>query len=204
MGKPIAKARSSTTESAGSYQARPISRASTTSAHTANEQPLSQRRHTSGPIAPVAQYVQSQYQTASNPAQTANLLGEQMARPHQESPIDPSLQSALQESRSRMPLSGGYDRTGQSHTMQEQQLFYQSKENTPFAGGDIEHQQDEFVSVDPQKKKGTNTSAANDQELRRLYQENKGRTLRDIADTVLAEERGPRSEKTKQIFAMIW
>ena len=54
------------------------------------------------------------------------------------------------------------------------------------------------------KKKGSASSIANDQELKRLYQENKTRTLRDVASSVLQEERGPRAEKTKQIFGMIW
>lgn len=53
-------------------------------------------------------------------------------------------------------------------------------------------------------KKGSATSIANDMELRRLYNENKGRPLIEVAHEVITHERGPRSEKTKQIFAMLW
>ena len=64
--------------------------------------------------------------------------------------------------------------------------------------------QDESGTGDNKKKKGSASSMANDQELRRLYRENKGRSLKEVASQVLANERGPRSEKTKQIFAMLW
>lgn len=54
------------------------------------------------------------------------------------------------------------------------------------------------------KKKGSASSLANDLELRRLFKENHHRSLKEVASSVLANERGPRSEKTKQIFAMNW
>ena len=57
---------------------------------------------------------------------------------------------------------------------------------------------------DIRKKKGSASSIANDQELRRLFKENHHRSLKDIASSVLQNERGPKSEKTKQIFAMNW
>ena len=80
---------------------------------------------------------------------------------------------------------------------------FQDRENDSFLSIN-DGSQDEAGSGKPQKKKGSASSVANDQELRRLYQENKERNLKDVADSVLQEERGPRSEKTKQIFAMIW
>lgn len=54
------------------------------------------------------------------------------------------------------------------------------------------------------KKKGSASSIANDNELRKLFAANKDRDLDDVAASVLANERGPKSEKTKQIFAMNW
>lgn len=59
-------------------------------------------------------------------------------------------------------------------------------------------------TTDGRKKKGSASSIANDIELRKLFRENVGRSLKDVAAQVLANERGPRSEKTKQIFAMLW
>ena len=59
-------------------------------------------------------------------------------------------------------------------------------------------------ATDGRKKKGSASSIANDIELKKLFRENVGRSLKDVAAQVLANERGPRSEKTKQIFAMLW
>lgn len=58
--------------------------------------------------------------------------------------------------------------------------------------------------TDGRKKKGSASSIANDLELKKLFRENVGRSLKDVATQVLANDRGPRSEKTKQIFAMLW
>ena len=68
---------------------------------------------------------------------------------------------------------------------------------------------DENIQSDPgagdiKKKKGSASSIANDQELRKLFRENHHRDLKDVAAEVLVHERGPKSEKTKQIFAMNW
>lgn len=63
---------------------------------------------------------------------------------------------------------------------------------------------DDNGTTDGRKKKGSASSLANDLELNKLFEENKGRSLREVAAQVLAHECGPRSEKTKQIFAMLW
>ncbi|KAI4206084.1 MAG: hypothetical protein LQ348_001084 [Seirophora lacunosa] len=57
---------------------------------------------------------------------------------------------------------------------------------------------------DGRKKKGNASSIANDLELKKLFRDNAGRSLKEVAAQILANERGPRSEKTKQIFAMLW
>ncbi|KAL9602598.1 MAG: hypothetical protein Q9219_001742 [cf. Caloplaca sp. 3 TL-2023] len=59
-------------------------------------------------------------------------------------------------------------------------------------------------AADGRRKKGSASSIANDIELKKLFRENAGRSLKEVAAQVLANERGPRSEKTKQIFAMLW
>lgn len=67
-----------------------------------------------------------------------------------------------------------------------------------------EQTQDDAGAGDTRKKKGSASSIANDNELRKLFAANKDRDLNDVAASVLANERGPKSEKTKQIFAMNW
>ena len=61
-------------------------------------------------------------------------------------------------------------------------------------------EQDEGFGDGSRRKKGSATSQANDNELRKLFQENQGRSLSDLARQV--SER--RSEKDKQIFGMFW
>ena len=67
-----------------------------------------------------------------------------------------------------------------------------------------EQTQDDTGAGETRKKKGSASSIANDNELRKLFAANKDRDLNDVAASVLANERGPKSEKTKQIFAMNW
>ena len=55
------------------------------------------------------------------------------------------------------------------------------------------------------KRKGTSSSLANDQELRRLLQQYQGKTLQNVASEVQKNEgSGGKSEKAKQVFAMLW
>ena len=67
-----------------------------------------------------------------------------------------------------------------------------------------EQTQDDTGAGEMRKKKGSASSIANDNELRKLFAANKDRNLNEVAASVLANERGPKSEKTKQIFAMNW
>ena len=61
-------------------------------------------------------------------------------------------------------------------------------------------------NMDAQSKagKGGAASLANDRELRDILTKNQHRNLTDVAAEVIATERTSKSEKTKQLFAMIW
>ena len=54
------------------------------------------------------------------------------------------------------------------------------------------------------RRKGSSATATNDKELRELLARNDGRALPDVAQEVIAKERTPQAEKTKQLFAMLW
>lgn len=55
------------------------------------------------------------------------------------------------------------------------------------------------------RKKGSSSSLANDNELRKLLRQYEGYTLKQMASEVLKHEgAGGKSEKVKQVFAMIW
>ncbi|KAL8997466.1 MAG: hypothetical protein Q9169_003246 [Polycauliona sp. 2 TL-2023] len=81
---------------------------------------------------------------------------------------------------------------------------YDGRDPSAFEQTSGEQAVDENGTTDSRKKKGSASSIANDIELKKLFVENKGRPLKEVAAQVLANERGPRSEKTKQIFAMLW
>lgn len=55
------------------------------------------------------------------------------------------------------------------------------------------------------RRKGTASSVANDQELRRLLTQYQGKSLKEVAAEVQKNEgAGGKSEKAKQVFAMLW
>jgi regulatory factor X len=58
--------------------------------------------------------------------------------------------------------------------------------------------------VDEKKKKGSAYTATNDKELREMLTRNDGRALKEVAQEVIATERTPKAEKSKQLFAMLW
>lgn len=53
-------------------------------------------------------------------------------------------------------------------------------------------------------KKLSKSSAANELEMRQLFQANKHRSLPEIATELHGNERGPQSERQRQVFAMLW
>lgn len=44
----------------------------------------------------------------------------------------------------------------------------------------------------------------NDQEMRELFTRNNHRSLQDVAKELHGNERGPSSERSRQLFAMLW
>lgn len=84
---------------------------------------------------------------------------------------------------------------------------------TSFMGVDspmLEGRSDELDDVDSlaggngTSKKSSKSSAANELEMRQLFHNNKTRTLPEVATELHGNERGPQSERTRQVFAMLW
>lgn len=66
-------------------------------------------------------------------------------------------------------------------------------------------EQDEVDSVaGAPAKKASKSSAANELEMRQLFQANKHRSLPEVATELHGNERGPQSERQRQVFAMLW
>ena len=88
----------------------------------------------------------------------------------------------------------------QPHHGHSQSRQFDSIENQSPAPDDSEN-----TEAGPKKKKGAATSLANDAELRRLLAQYTGRCLKDVAAEVQRKEGGEgKSEKAKQVFAMLW
>ncbi|KAI8959108.1 RFX DNA-binding domain-containing protein [Daldinia sp. FL1419] len=63
---------------------------------------------------------------------------------------------------------------------------------------------DSLASRTQSSKPSSRTSANNELEMRQLFQANKQRTLAEVAKELHGNERGPNSERARQIFAMLW
>ncbi|KAF5658104.1 cephalosporin C regulator [Fusarium heterosporum] len=56
----------------------------------------------------------------------------------------------------------------------------------------------------PSKPASTRSSANNELEMRQLFGINRHRSLQEVAGELHGNERGPNSERTRQVFAMLW
>lgn len=68
---------------------------------------------------------------------------------------------------------------------------------------DEQDEVDSIAGAGPAKKP-SKSSAANELEMRQLFQANKHRGLPEIAAELHGNERGPQSERQRQVFAMLW
>lgn len=128
----------------------------------------------------------------------------QLTDPSHEIAIDPLLQDHITGVQTM-----SVDRTYTGHPSQTRPVVdhhksFDTRANQFPVSLNDEQTQDDTGVGETRKKKGSASSIANDQELRRLFAENKHIDLQEVASQVLAHERGPRSEKTKQVFAMNW
>ena len=206
MAHGITRPRSNTSGSTTSSRPRPISRASTASLNTACAQPAQpyQILPESSRTAQLqsAHSIQLDHRTEDKITLSEQQLADRNL--HQNNAIDPSLQDSAtqaQEEVVKHPFDGNNDAMrylmNHNHSLDGQgQQFVLTFTD--------EQTQDDAGAGGTRKKKGSASSIANDNELRKLFAANKDRDLNDVAASVLANERGPKSEKTKQIFAMNW
>ena len=194
-------------DTAGSnHSRRSKSRASTASAHSNSTQTIQQSQQTPQSLQSFpTQHAHVQTQSSLyTPEEMVARAKQQLINPTQNFALDPTLQNQTNRERALSadhPLNGNQALTSAS---MGQYYSFHGKENQPLENVTEEQPQDDNATGDGRKKKGSASSIANDLELRRLFRENQGRSLKDVAAQVLANERGPRSEKTKQIFAMLW
>jgi regulatory factor X, other len=64
---------------------------------------------------------------------------------------------------------------------------------------------DSVAAAAPGHRSGASrTSANNEREMQLLFQASKHRSLQDVARELHGNERGPNSERQRQVFAMLW
>lgn len=61
-----------------------------------------------------------------------------------------------------------------------------------------------FASAPGNGRPANRSSANNEHEMRQLFQSHKHRSLQEVAEELHGNERGPNSERTRQVFAMLW
>lgn len=204
MASQALRPRSNTAGSNNSL--RPKSCASTASAASASTQLIQQYQHT---IEPAQQFIPRNTHTpiaslSYTPEEMITRSEQQLTNPNQGFMLDPSLQAHIKHDTTfsaEHPFSVTPSLPG---AQMSQYHSFEGSESHTLDNANEEHLREHHGVGDGKKKKGSASSIANDIELRRLFRDNQGRSLKEVAAQVLANERGPKSEKTKQIFAMLW
>lgn len=103
----------------------------------------------------------------------------------------------------------GYPSETASQPSQTNGLQAQAMEHHAYHSSLIPQPQQHFMappmeSEDKRKKGSASGSATNDKELRQLLAQNENRDLKDVAAEVIQNDRTSKSEKSKQLFAMLW
>ncbi|KAI1103249.1 RFX DNA-binding domain-containing protein [Jackrogersella minutella] len=191
-----------------SRHSRDMSRASTASIHSATTQPNLDHisHHNSFPD----QWMTSNHAQLKDIASSVQPMpsGDMMLRPAsqmqtQSFPIGSSMHPAV------APHMQQYTPQSNLHHAVSTETF---GANASFTDGDSqmmdrdEHDEVESLAGPPAgpKPASSRTSANNELEMRQLFQTNKHRSLGDVAKELHGNERGPNSERARQIFAMLW
>ncbi|KAG9231647.1 RFX DNA-binding domain-containing protein [Amylocarpus encephaloides] len=205
--KPTQSRSRSNTAASAKNRGRPISRASTTSIHSGISQPHIEQQH-----AEAANEYQKQWY---EPNPLSQQRFEDIA--HQMTPEDMVIQSASQLQNPRdydldPSLASHHDLSySNEHEISRQSLpadgygirFTKGGSQMLEARSDEQDEGESIVGADPVKK-APKSSAANELEMRQLFQINKHRSLPEVASELHGNERGPQSERQRQVFAMLW
>ncbi|QVM11133.1 hypothetical protein D8B26_005784 [Coccidioides posadasii str. Silveira] len=168
-----------------------------------------------------SQFGPSQSVYHGNPEEMLMRFGDQLANSNPGTLLDPALQENHNSVKPRMdvhyqghdihvhnvaahglpPELSQHGMTAEMHPTHYPNLFDGVENQIP----DHIIEDHEGSEQGPRKKRGTSSSIANDNELRRLLRQYDGYTLRQMAAEVQKHEgAGGKSEKVKQVFAMIW
>jgi len=185
---------------------RPRSRGSTASIHSAATQPnMDPHGFVDTPELYTGQWVHNSHTHARELASAHSqmtpedlLLASQLSG--RDYSMDPPVNASLQS------VSFHHGHTVSRHSVSAESFGG----NTSFADDsqmldrDGNEDNDSFVGVPTNAKPGSRSSANNELEMRQLFNANKHRNLQEVAEELHGNERGPNSERTRQVFAMLW
>jgi hypothetical protein len=185
-------------------QGRPKSRQSTTSITSNSTQPIQpQPEHAFAIAAQLPSAVWQQHE------ETIAQLSQQQFTNNSYG-VSPQMQAAMGHHAHVDAFGTNASVNGGANTQMQQHILAASFEGitdrgTPIMDVQIADQSFQEQAGDASKrKKGTSNTQANDQELRRLFRENEGKELDDIAHLFSRDENTSKLEKLKQIFGMLW
>lgn len=168
-----------------------------------------------------SQFAPSQPAYHGNPEEMIMRFGDQLANSNAVTQLDPALQENHNSVKPRIDIHfQGHDIhphnvaahglplelthhgiPGELHPAHYPNLFEGVENQLP----DHLLDDNEGSEPGPRKKRGTSSSVANDNELRRLLRQYDGYSLHQMAAEVQKHEgAGGKSEKVKQVFAMVW
>jgi regulatory factor X len=210
---PNPRSRSNTAASNKSRK-RPLSRASTTSVHSGATQPLLEQQL----VDPAAEFQKQWYDASAHVEPRYGSLNHQMTpedmvihsaaqlQNPRDYDIDPAL-SGAQHHPMTYPQDGPYrsDIGRQSIPGDGYGANYGEGDSQMMEGrSDEQDDVDSLAGTSGPAKKASKSSAANELEMRQLFQANKHRSLPEVATELHGNERGPQSERQRQVFAMLW
>jgi regulatory factor X len=131
----------------------------------------------------------------------ARMLQAENARQSTDSPIDSPLLQPAQQSQQHIQ-----DQFQQPYYPQPSSIMYQQQPmDYPYQPVAQHAMASAAVRVDMETKRPRlSTNHTNENELKDMLQKNISRPLDQVADEVIANERTSSSEKSKQLFAMLW
>ncbi|KAI9721545.1 MAG: hypothetical protein M1812_002307 [Candelaria pacifica] len=200
----------SSTYNSGNNRRRPKSRASTASTKSTSTQ-RSQQHQPDASFDFQQHHSQSQQEQDNFQYSPENMImrsAQQLTNPNG-LPIDPALENPNTHVMS-FPSEGGSGNHPGLEQLPAGDYSAFARPNNP--GLDVDNDIQAQDTPEPgekdtdeaPKKKGSNSSIANDLELRRLHREHQHLSVKEAASMVLQNERTQMAEKSKQVFAMLW
>jgi regulatory factor X len=213
------RSRSATAASRGSRRAR--SRGSTASIHS-NTTQQTQDQHMGEGFSPFlnAQSGPDNQVFGQNPEEMIMRFGQHISHHANGASLDPSMHDGHNGMMSRQDSFQGHSMHGQAmghgsippemvpHGLTGMPVpHYASFHDGPLDASLPERMMDENENSEAgaRKKRGSSSTVANDNELRKLLRQYEGYSLKQMAMEVQKHEgAGGKSEKVKQVFAMVW